>query len=446
MENAFVTQRIAHMREAIQNLARALPQCEDDTLSTGEELGSLLCAQCANQEQCWGRSRSRTEKMLSASMEMSRRGEEISEDTLPSLAEHGCLRADVIAQLAHDAHLKRKRRSAAISKARYERELTLTHLAALSGTLGDLGAMTAGDSYNDLIAAHVISLALDELNVPARLIYARRVDGHLQAALELHSVMPVQRQLDQLLRHLAGSEGMPLSIARAEKGKIELEEIPLYSASVGMASLSADGEKGSVCGDACSAKRCEGGRLLMMLCDGMGHGEKAHQQSEKTLELLLLLLEAGYTRHQAITAVNGIMLGVEETERFSTVDLVDVDLWTGEVYGEKLGACASWVVRGSHMKKIEGSSLPLGILREAVPTAAQYRLHSGDILVLMSDGVADVFENDAQWREALEESIFIQPQRMADAILRNALLAAGGTPRDDMSVMVLLLMDRQQTG
>ncbi|MBR6571295.1 MAG: SpoIIE family protein phosphatase [Clostridia bacterium] len=444
MENAFVTERIAHMREAIQNLARALPQCEEEALSTGEELGSLLCAQCTNQEQCWGHSRTRTEKMLSASMEMSRKGEKISEDTLPSLAEHGCLRAEAIGEMARDAHLNRKRRSAAISKARYERELTLTHLAALSGTLGELGTMTAGDSYNDLIAAHVISLALDEVNMPARLSYARRVDGHLQAALEVHSVMPVQKQLDQLLRHLSENEGMALSISRAEKGKIELEEIPLYSASVGMASLCADGEKGSVCGDACSAKRCEGGRLLMMLCDGMGHGEKAHQQSEKTLELLLLLLEAGYTRHQAITAVNGIMLGVEETERFSTVDLVDVDLWTGEVYGEKLGACASWVVRGRHMKKIEGSSLPLGILREAAPTAAQYRLHSGDILVLMSDGVADVFENDAQWRETLEESIFIQPQRMADAILRNALLAAGGTPRDDMSVMVLLLMDRQQ--
>lgn len=443
MENAFVTQRIASMQEAIQNLARALPDVGDEELSTGEDLGSMLCAQCANRELCWGRSRARTEKMLSATMEMSRRGEEITEETLPALAEHGCLRSEVIGEMARDTLLQRKRRGAALQKAKYERELTLTHLAALSGTLGELGAMTAGDSYNDLLAAHVVSIALDELNIPARLSYARRVDGHLQAALEVQSVMPIQKQLDRLLAHLARNDGLSLSISRAEKGRVELEEIPLYSASVGMSSLCADGEKDDVCGDACSAKRCEGGRLLMMLCDGMGHGQKAHEQSEKTLELLLLLLEAGYTRRQAITAVNGIMLGVEEAERFSTVDLVDVDLWTGEAYGEKLGACASWVVRGSHMKKIEGSSLPLGILREAVPTAAQYRLHSGDILVLMSDGVADVFENDEACRAALENSVFIQPQRMADAILRNALLACGGTPRDDMSVMVLLLMDRQ---
>lgn len=444
MENAFVTQRVSHMRSAIENLARALPHWEEQAPSAGEDLASLLCAQCPNRELCWGRSRERTEKMLCTMMELSAKGESVEEENLPALEELGCLRADRLAEKARDAALLRQKREAAQRKARYERELTLTHLAALSSTLGSLGVIAAGESFNDLRAAHVMTLALEELNVPARLSYARRVDGHLQAALEAESMMPMQRPLSQLLHYLAKEEELPLAVSRSEKGRIELEEIPLYSASIGTASVCAEGERADVCGDACCAKRCEGGRLLMMLCDGMGHGEEAHRQSEKTLELLMLLLEAGYTRRQAITAVNGIMLGAQTEERFSTVDLADIDLWTGEVYGEKLGACASWVVRGSHMKKVEGSSLPLGILQEAAPTAAQFRLHSGDILLMMSDGVADVFEDDAEMKKALEDSLFIQPQRMADALLRNALIAGGGAPRDDMSVMVLLLMDRQQ--
>ncbi len=447
MDTAFVTQRIAHMQDAVQRLARALPRFGEDERSSGEELGTLLCAQCANREMCWGRGRARTERLLTGMMELSKRGEPIDEDKLPALAEHGCLRAEAIPELARDALMQRSRRSIAIKKARYERELTLTHLAALSGTLGELSEMAVGNSFNDLQAAHIINLAMEELGVPARLRYARRVDGHLQAALESEGMLPIPKPLEALLRYLAMEENMPLSIARAEHGHIELEEIPLYSASVGSVSLCA-GERGEggVCGDACSTKRCEGGRLLMMLCDGMGHGQAAHQQSEKTLELLLLLLEAGYTRRQAITAVNGIMLGAQEDERFSTVDLADVDLWTGEVYSEKLGACASWVVRGNHLRKIEGSSLPLGIMEEARPTAAQYRLHSGDILVLMSDGVTDAFESEEQLRKAILDNLYIQPQRMADALLRSALLAGGGAPRDDMSVMVLLLIDRQQAG
>lgn len=438
MENAFVNQRIIQMQEAIQNLARALPVYDEEMEESGKELGGRLCAQCPNRELCWGRSSRRTEKMLSNLMALSLRGENVE-----NAPDNGCLRAQDIPELAREMQLARQRRNARRKKARYERELTLTHLAALSGTLGELGNLALGESFDDLRAAHIISLAMEELGVPARLSYARRLDGHLQAALQTEGGMPVQKTLDQLLHVLAQEEDMPLAVSRMEKGRIELEEIPLYSASVGMASQSAEGEKENCCGDTMCAKRCEGGRLLMMLCDGMGHGEAAHRQSEKTQELLLLLLQAGYTRHQAITAVNGMMLGTQDSDRFSTVDLVDVDLWTGEVFGEKLGACASWVVRGSHMKKVEGSSLPLGILEEASPTAVQYRLHSGDILILMSDGVADAFAGETELKKALEDSLFIQPQRMADAILRNALLAGGGTPRDDMSVMVLLLMDRQ---
>lgn len=446
METAFVQSRIEHMREAVTRLALAIPQPQEAALTAGEELGEMLCAKCANREMCWGRTRSRTEKLLDCMMELSSREEEITESSVPALAEHGCLRAEVIPEIARDALLAHQRHSALAQKARYEHEVTMTHLNALAGTLQELGMLAQGESFHDLRSAHSITLALEELQVPGRLLYARRMDGHLQAALEMENMLPMQKNVNGLLRYLAQEEGIRLTVTHAQKNVVELEEVPLYSATVGMASLCA-GEKGeheSLCGDALCAKRCEGGRMLVMLCDGMGHGAEAHLQSEKTLELLLLLLEAGYSRRQAITAVNGIMLDAQQEERFSTVDLADVDLWTGEVYAEKLGACASWMVRGNHLKKIEGASLPIGILEEASSTTAQYRLHSGDILVMMSDGVTDVFEGDEQLRKALEENVYIDPQRMADAILRSALLCGGGAPRDDMSVLVLLLMDRRQ--
>ena len=110
-------------------------------------------------------------------MDRVERGEAVDEDNLPALAEHGCLRAESIEETAQGALAALKRREAGIRKARYERELTLTHLAALSGTLGELSMMAGGESLNDLKAAHILNLALEELNVPARLSYARRVDG-----------------------------------------------------------------------------------------------------------------------------------------------------------------------------------------------------------------------------------------------------------------------------
>lgn len=448
MENDFVSQRIAHMRDAVNEIARALPHPVSHRVGDGEALGALLCAQCLNRELCWGRSRKDTEQMLSESMDRIRRGFSVTKEDLPALAQHGCLRTEAIDQTAQQALIAQKKRQHKLSRAEYEQTLTITHLSAMSGTLNELSALAAGQSVGDLQAAHIIRLAIDELRLPAQLCYARRVDGHLQVALEMESLRSSRKAVENLLMYLTQTEDMQLSVSRMERGRVELEETPVYSAAIGTASLcagQASTEGDALCGDACIAKRCEGGRLLMVLCDGMGHGESAHMQSEKTLELLMLLLEAGYTRRQAITAVNGIMLNAcGEEECFTTVDLCDVDLWNGAVICEKLGACASWVVRGNHLKKVEASSLPLGILEEAMPCHAEYTLHSGDILLMMSDGVVDAFRDEEELQHAIVESIFIQPQRMADALLRCALLASGDRPRDDMSVMVMLMLNRQQ--
>lgn len=440
MENDFVSQRIAHMRDAVEEIAHALPRPGNDAVADSEALGSLLCAACTNRELCWSRTRKATEELMTQSMELAREGTAVAESGLPALARHGCLRAEAIDQTAQQALVAQKKRRHRQHRAEYEQTLTMTHLCAMAGTLSELSALAAGRSAGDLQAAHVISLALDELRLPARLCYARRVDGHLQAALEMTSLLPGRRAVEGLITYLEEQEGLSLSVTRVEKGRIELEETPVYTATVGTASIGAGGS--SISGDACVAKHCDGGRMLMVLCDGMGHGQEARAQSEKTLELLQLLLEAGYSRRQAIVAVNGIMLTACR-ECFTTVDLCDVDLWTGRVLCEKLGACATWVVRGDHLKKVEAPSLPLGILEEAKPCHVEYTLHSGDILLLMSDGVADAFRDEEDLKHAIGESLYIQPQRMADALLRAALMAGGDSPRDDMTVMVLLLINRQ---
>ena len=449
MENAFITDYIGHLRQSIYSVAKALPQPECDPFSQGAELGRRLCEECSNREMCWGRARQRTEKLMETMLDMSRRGESIQEDHLPALSQQGCLRTQAIPQAARETLTALKKRELTSRRMQFQRDLTLTHLAATLGTLSDLEQLAAGESLNDLQAAHILRMGLEESRIPAKLLYARRVEGHLQAALQTEAILPIQRQLKQLLRKLEAEQELSLSISRVDKGHIELEEVPLYTAGVGTASLCAgkrlDDDDEDICGDSCVSKRCDGGRLLMVLCDGMGHGPAANAQSRKTLELLLLLLQSGYTRKQAIVAVNGIMLGMQESpEKFSTVDLADVDLWTGDVSFEKLGACASWIIRGNHVKKVDSSSLPLGIVEDARSTELHCRLHSGDILILMSDGVSEAFQDDQQLRRALENSLFTDPQRMADALIRNALLASGGVPRDDMTVMVLLLIDRRR--
>ena len=98
---------------------------------------------------------------MSSMMERSRQGEPIEEDALPALSQQGCLRAESIPEAAQEALTLHQQRLNRQKRARYERELTLTHLAAMLGSLSELNTVAAGESLNDLQAAHVIRQAMD---------------------------------------------------------------------------------------------------------------------------------------------------------------------------------------------------------------------------------------------------------------------------------------------
>lgn len=450
MEGLFVQQRLLRWESAMRAMSDALPLVagQETPPLTGQDLAPYLCAGCPEREMCFGRNHPQTRELLDNMVSQVVMGESPMAD-YPNLGDCPCIRPEAVPGAMGQLLQARHAALASQAKARFERAMTVTHLTAMADAIAEIRALTGGETLGDMQAAYQINKAMRDLSYPGSLCYARRVDGHLQAAIETDALAPLGKQPHKLLRHLQQSEGLSLGIVRTVKNRTELEELPLYSVEVGVASLCAGQqspwEEGRICGDAIAAKQFPGGRFVLLLSDGMGHGPNAHWMSSKTLELLLLCLEAGYTRRQAITAVNGMILSGADAEGFATVDLMDLSLWTGEIESEKLGASASWLVRGNYIKQVEGSSLPLGVLEEVEPTSQSFRMHSGDILIAMSDGVADVLGDKQQMELTISESLYIQPQRMADALLRSALLASGGIPKDDMTVLTMLMVDRNRS-
>ena len=167
----------------------------------------------------------------------------------------------------------------------------------------------------------------------------------------------------------------------------------------------------------------------------MGHGASAQEESRKTLELLSICLDAGYTREQAMVAVNGAMLSATGGEKFATVDVCLVDLWTGETVMNKLGACASYIVQGQKIHTVEGASLPLGIIEHAPPMEHRFVLNEGDLLLLLSDGITDAFQDQSEILRLLENNRNQMPQQIADTLLRESVIQENGLPFDDMTVL-----------
>ena len=366
--------------------------------------------------------------------------EPIWQDALEELRGLGCQRLYHLRQSMdylrqEDAAYRRSIRNAC-----YQRDMLVTHLTAMAGAARRFAMLSAGESWWDDYSARRIRRELADAAAPVRLSWVRRVQGHVQAAFELQFITGARRQAEELCGLVSAVIDAPVEVRRIDGDRVELAQSPVFHAVCGIASAAFGGSDGGVCGDTVWSGILQDGRFMAVLSDGMGHGESAALFSRETAELLRLCLDAGYTSQQALTAVNGMMLLSGHGERFTTADLIIIDLWSGHASLDKLGAAGTWLCQEDKLTYLTGDALPIGILEHIESRTASLRLHSGDALVLITDGVEEAFKGKAALETRLKEVLNVyDPQAAAEALVQSAIEADGGRPRDDQTVMVIRL-------
>ncbi|MEG1500738.1 MAG: SpoIIE family protein phosphatase, partial [Clostridiales bacterium] len=205
--------------------------------------------------------------------------------------------------------------------------------------------------------------------------------------------------------------------------------------SFGKAQLAKDD---GICGDCGATLLLEDGRQLLMVSDGMGVGRKASIESGTALSLVSRLLEAGFCKETTIDTVNATLALRAKQESFVTLDLCLVDLYSGEIEFVKTGGAPSFLKRGSQVKVIKGSSLPVGMLTNVESEKISERAVNGDLIILTSDGVleGDVVK-DTQWLvRILEQAPESTAQGLSEYLLEKVIALNGGRLKDDITIMV----------
>lgn len=369
--------------------------------------------------------------------------DDVWQGALEGLRGLGCqrlfqLQQGMDAMRREDAALRRQ-----IAQAREQRSMLVTHLTAIAGAARRFAHLSLGESWWDTLHARRIRAALSDAAAPVRLLWLRRLQGHVHAAFRLEDITNACRQAGELCELVGEAAGTPMIVVSIDQGCVRLAQRPPLEGACGICTISSDGQE--VCGDTAWQGLLQDGRYMAAVSDGMGHGEDAALSSRQTVELLRLCLDAGYTLAQTLTAVNGMML-LSCGERFIAVDMLLVDLWTGAATLLKLGSAGSWLQRGEELTLLTGDALPLGILEGVEPVERTMTLQAGDSLVMMSDGVEEAFES----REALETAVLLalteEPEDGAISLMQAAMQAGGGKRRDDQTVMVLRLRAVQNVG
>ncbi len=196
----------------------------------------------------------------------------------------------------------------------------------------------------------------------------------------------------------------------------------------------------SVSGDSHTFMELKYGKYMLALSDGMGSGGKAREESAASVELFEDFMEAGFDRDMALDEINSLLLmraGGEDI--FATMDICNIDLFNGCAEFVKIGGMPSFIAGSDGVRLVGSGGLPVGIMDTMEKDSAEVMLESGDVIVMVTDGVAEAAPcaiGKENWlARVIDKYSSLPPERLCEKILDEAVGAENGMIRDDMTVM-----------
>jgi serine phosphatase RsbU (regulator of sigma subunit) len=137
-------------------------------------------------------------------------------------------------------------------------------------------------------------------------------------------------------------------------------------------------------------------RLVAVIGDACGHGQDAANLLPGVLRRLEEAAGGVERPGHLLSYLNRGLSGELSSDRFVTLCAIEIDAQARTLTVANAGHVPAFLRRASGEVQIVGhaSGPPLGILDEATYFDETYRIDSGDVLVLMTDGVLEAVETD----------------------------------------------------
>lgn len=427
--------------DGLRTSFRRVAPNDADFSSVFHRAANRVCVRCALRDCCWQREYATTMNALNDALPaMMKRGRGEMED-FPSHFRTRCLNFQALLANANEELTALRYRRQFQSRAREGREAVCRQYGLFARALDEVVRKMDEKQVFDPRREKQVSRYLATLGIAAqaRVWY----DGSGRLVLEVvGSELDVLKQ-DGEREKLSGILQVSLDEEEQQNknGVVHLrwrQAEPLMA----VAGVSAQKKEGqTVSGDAGAWFKSEDGGLYVLLCDGMGSGREAHRESTLAIRLLEKFLRTGMEPEEALNTLNSAlaMRGDEEVG-FTTVDLLRLDLFTGEAGFYKLGAAPTYVRRKGSVSRVTGTTLPAGLnAGGAGPDVSKIRLEVGDSVVMVSDGVVSP-EQDGWLKQILAVYDGCDPKSLAADLIRIGTEHEGAA--DDRTAVVLTIKAR----
>lgn len=413
------------------------PQNDNDVATVFDRAACQVCRSCTLRANCWERDYVSTfDALNNAAQPMLDRGRGEPGD-FPQHFSSRCIHfPDFLAAVNREvtALLYRRQYNSRIQDSR---QAVCRQYGELSSLLGRAAAELSQELTPDPAAGRKLRQRLSTLGDQLQGEVFRDERGLLR--VELTGPVCAQLSPGEEAVELAALLGAPLRLEEQERERLTFVQQEPLMAVAGVAARKRDGE--TVSGDAGTYFKRSDGTLYVLLCDGMGSGPQANRESTLALRLLEQFLQAGVdTEHALVTLSSALALRGEEAGGFTTIDLLQVDLFTGDGVVFKLGAAPTYVRKGGTVRRIVGAALPAGLSADQRTAPDRFPLHlsPGDCVLMVSDGVAGTGE-DGWLRERFAQFQGDSPKELAADLIAHS--PQGAT--DDRTALVVRIEKRE---
>ena len=442
--------RVRHMAQAFEDLFTTVDGTisekgnDEDISQVFDRASELVCCKCKNKTECWNGSYMDTLSVFNDVTCLLKNGGVLRKEDLPQHFLERCLNPDALVNAVNGELRGQIYRRQFAARLRENRFAAYGQYRDLSEILSDVSEELVNAYGPDPLAQRRLNRYLAAMDVEADAAVFRDRTGRLHILLEsvkLQRLMQEPAYLDRLSDAVGVRLCRPNGSDDRAEGRITLLEAEPLSVSVGVASMKKKGE--NVSGDRGTYFKTEQGVLYILLSDGMGSGENAARESVAAVRILERFLRTGIEPALAMKMLNSVLLlKNSDSWGFATVDLLCIDLFSGNAAFYKYGAAPSYVKSGRQIRRVRSESLAAGLTcgDGGVPDIVKMRLHPGNLALIASDGV--IAETNDSWiRKLLLENDGSSMKALARDTLKTALLHYGCS--DDMTVLALRVDQRE---
>ncbi|UAC48240.1 stage II sporulation protein E [Bacillus aquiflavi] len=448
-------QRVAQFSTVFQALSNSFSQYSGiaDEEDTERELDFFLsnvtektCQTCFKKEYCWSKNFTTTYEYMAKIMhEMEGNNQSLPPNLSRDWSKH-CTRSGKVIDAVKQELTFFKANKKLKKQVKESRRLVADQLLGVSEVMGDFAKEIQRERENHHKQEEQIFDALHDFGIQIEQVEIYSLE---QGSVDIDMTIPYCQGMGEceklIAPMLSDILGEMIIVKKEECSKypngfcnVTFRSAKAFVVETGVAHAAKGG--GLVSGDSYSMIELGSGKYAIAISDGMGNGERAHYESNETLELLQKILQSGIEEKIAIKSVNSILSLRTTDEIFSTLDLAMIDLQDAKVKFLKIGSTPSFIKRGNKVIKIEASNLPIGILQEFDVDVVSDQLKAGDLLIMMSDGIFEGpkhVENSDLWiKRKICEMQTENPQEVADLLMEEVIRSRSGNIQDDMTVVV----------